>query len=101
MTISNAPHEPVQTILMEIPGLADTPYLGSGCCVVAADQAIREELESWPGVTMADVDAAKGSVWVTLSGDTPTASDLLETIDSLGFPVATVSHSDRPRRGGE
>lgn len=77
MTISNLRHVAARTVLMEIPGLADTPYLGSGCCVVAADQVIREELESWPGVTAADVDVATSSVQVILSGDTPVEGDLV------------------------
>lgn len=76
---------------LSIPGLVDRSFIGSGCCVIAADEAIQQELESWPQVVSADVSADTGEAVVALNATSADLDPLIETLESLGFPASIKS----------
>ena len=91
-------HESTITATLLMPLLVDEPYMGSGCCVVAADEAIRQELESWPQVLSADVSADTGKAVVTLNAEDADLDSLVETVESLGFPTSIEQIQNTGRR---
>ncbi len=89
MTATSATDVVTRTLVLHIPDLTAGSFMGSGCCVVSADDAIRSELESWPGVIDVDIDLASAQATVLIRGDDPDAADLLESVESMGF-VSTI-----------
>jgi hypothetical protein len=79
-------HGRATTVSLSLPDLVDQPFLGSGCCVVAADDALRQELEGWPGVISANISADTGQA-VILATSELNLEPILETLESLGFPA--------------
>ncbi len=79
-------HEPAMTVSLSLPDLVDHPFLGSGCCVVAADDALRQELERWPGVRSASISADTGQAVIVATSELD-LEPILETLESLGFPA--------------
>ena len=88
----------IVTAKLSIPHLVDQPFMGSGCCVIAADVAIQQELESWPQVVSADVSADTGEAVVALNAPSADLDPLLETLESLGFPASIKSIHNSGRR---
>lgn len=89
-----------RTVVLRIPALTEDAYIGAGCCVVSADHAIRAELGSWPGVADVDLDVVSGTATVHVHGDHPDESDLVETVEALGYPAEIISepyHSQERR----
>ena len=86
------------TAILSVPHLVDEPFLGSGCCIIAADEAIQRELESWPQVVSADVSVDTGEVAIVLTGPDADLDPLLETLESLGFPASIKSADESGRR---
>ncbi len=84
-------HELTVTATLLVPHLVDEPFMGSGCCVIAADEAIQQELESWPQVVSADVSADTGEVAIVLTAPDADLDPLIETLESLGFPASIKS----------
>ncbi len=80
-------HERATTVSLFLPDLLDQPFLGSGCCVIAADEALSQELEGWPGVISANVSADTGHAVITLATSDIDLEPILETLESLGFPA--------------
>jgi len=95
---SASTHESTSTATLSLPLLVEEPFLGSGCCVVAADEAIRQELESWPQVVSADVSADTGKAVVTLISADADLDILVETVESLGFPTSIEQIQNSGRR---
>ena len=91
-------HEPTITATLSMPLLVDEPYMGSGCCAIAAHEAIRQELESWPQVVSADVSADTGKAVVTLNAEDADLDLLVETVESLGFPTSIEQIHNSGRR---
>jgi len=91
-------HELTVTATFLVPHLVDEPFMGSGCCVIAADEAIQQELESWPQVLSADVSSDTGEAVVTLNAPSADLNPLIETLESLGFPASIKSTHDSGRR---
>ena len=77
-----------RTVVIHIPGLAEGAFIGAGCCVVSAEDAIRAELGSWPGVIDVSIDTASARATVVIHGDEPDPSHLSEAVESIGFPAA-------------
>ena len=88
----------IVTATLSIPHLVDQSFMGSGCCVIAADVAIQQELESWPQVVSADVSADTGEVAIALAAPDADLAPLLETLESLGFPASIKSIHNSGRR---
>lgn len=80
-------HEGATTISLFLPDLVDQPFFGSGCCVVAADVVLQQELEAWPGVISANVSADDGYAALTVAASDIDLEPILETLESLGFPA--------------
>ena len=89
--------EPKLTATLSIPALVDQPFMGSGCCVIAADEAIQQELESWPAVLSADVSSDTGEAIIALS-DSADLDPVLEAVESLGYPASIMSTGESGRR---
>lgn len=80
------------TRVLSIPGLHDAAPIGGGCCAVAADDAVREELESWPGITVEKIDTEAETVTVRLQDDdAERLADAVDSVRDLGFPQAALS----------
>lgn len=80
------------TRVLSIPGLHDAAPIGGGCCAVAADDAVREELESWPGIMVEKIDIEAETVTVRLQrDDAGRLADAVDAVRDLGFPQATLS----------
>ncbi|ACL42461.1 hypothetical protein [Pseudarthrobacter chlorophenolicus] len=78
-----------QTRVLSVPGLDGAAPIGGGCCAIAADDAVREELESWPGITVENIDSAAEIVTVRLQrGESGRLADAVEAVRDLGFPGA-------------
>jgi copper chaperone CopZ len=80
------------TRVLSVPGLACAVPIGGGCCAAAADDAVRDELESWPGVTVERIDPEAETVTVRLDpGRSDRLSDAVDAVRDLGFPEAGTS----------
>ena len=101
MTALDTPDTVTRTLVMDIPDLTADAFFGGGCCVVSAEDAVRRELQSWPGVINVDIDPANGQAIVIVTGDRPDAADLLEAVESIGFPATLVGQSPNSPGGGE
>ncbi len=86
------------TATLSIPHLVDQPFMGSGCCVIAADVALQQELESWPQVVRAEVSPNTREVAIFLTGPDADLDPLLETLESLGYPASVESSHNSGRR---
>ena len=60
MTTVDTPDTATRTLVMAIPDLTADAFFGGGCCVVLAEDVVRRELQSWPGVINVDLDPANG-----------------------------------------
>jgi hypothetical protein len=78
--------------VISLPGLSDALPLGGGCCAMAADDAVLNELISWPGIASASVDSVAETATVTLD---PTIPDQLEyvadALRDLGFTKVEIT----------
>jgi hypothetical protein len=68
-------------VVLSVPGLSDPPVAG-GCCAVSRDDVLLEEIDSWPGLLVLDVDPEQGTavVLVTAGHD----EDLSAALEALG-----------------
>jgi hypothetical protein len=78
---------------LRLPPEAELPLFGSGCCVVAPDDAIRSELDGWRDVRTLEVDLTRRSVAVELGPDAVSPGRLVEALRALGID-ATVTAAD-------
>ncbi len=95
---SQIPQELKATASLSMPALVDQPFMGSGYCVIAADEAIQQELESWPAVLSADVSSDTGEAVITLSDASPDLDPVLEAMESLRYPASIMSTHESGRR---
>jgi hypothetical protein len=78
-----------QRVTLSVPSLHDPPLL-SGCCAVSRDDVLLEELDSWPGLLVLEVDPDAATAWVLLA---PGADDLpaaLEALADRGLPACVL-----------
>ncbi len=74
-----------------LPGLSGAPPLGSGCCALAADDAVYDELISWPGIASASVDPSSETATVTLNPAIPNQLEYAaDAIRDLGFTTVEI-----------
>jgi hypothetical protein len=78
---------------LRLPSEAKLPLFGSGCCVVAPDDAIRAELDGWRDVRTLEVDLTRRSVAVELGPDAAPPGTLVEALHALGID-ATAAAAD-------
>lgn len=80
------------TVLIALPGLRNAAPVGGGCCAVAADDAVVEELASWPGIMVEKIDRNSETISVRIGpelGDR--LSDAVDAVRDLGFPEAGIA----------
>ncbi len=99
MTVANTIAAETWTLVLHMPDLSAESFMGAGCCVVSADDALRRELQSWPGVVNVDIDPATGRAIVIVTRDRPDPADLLEAVESMGFPATLVGKSSNGSGG--
>lgn len=68
--------------------------IGSGCCAVLAEEIVRDELERLPGVWAARFDESVGLVEVRYDPGRLEAEEIVEKLDSIGYPAADPSEMD-------
>lgn len=79
------------TALIDLPGLRNAAPIGGGCCSLAADDVVRDELESWPGVTVEKIDAEAETVPARYEPDrADRLSDAVDAVRDLGFDQAGI-----------
>lgn len=77
--------------VISLPGLSDALPLGGGCCAMAADDAVLNELISWPGITAVSVDPAAETATVTLNPAIPDQLEYVaEALRDLGFETVEI-----------
>jgi hypothetical protein len=47
-------------VVLSVPGLS-APLVGGGCCAVSRDDILLEEIDSWPGLLVLDIDPERGT----------------------------------------
>jgi hypothetical protein len=85
----NAADGAAQRVTLSVPALHEPPLL-SGCCAVSRDDLLLEELDSWPGLLVleVDVDAATAVVLVPAGNDELPAA--LEALADRGLPACVL-----------
>lgn len=83
---------------VSIPALVDRLFIGSRCCVIAADEAIKQELESRPAVLSATVSANTGEALILLAEPDADLDPVIEALESLGYPTSIKSNNHSGRR---
>lgn len=79
------------TAFVVLPGLGSASPIGGGCCAVGVDDAVQDELESWPGITVEKIDAEAETVTVRFDRDRAAGlTDAVDAVRGLGFPDATL-----------
>ncbi len=71
------------------PELKERPVIASAaaCCAVMADDAIRDELLSLPGVSRVEVDITAGRIRVEFDPARITEAELAAALAGLRYPV--------------
>ena len=91
MTATRPPDTVTRTLVLHIPDLTANSFMGSGCCVLSAADAIRQELETWPSVASAEGDGNRGVVTVNLISLETELAPILEVLESMGYPASTLA----------
>lgn len=82
---------PADAVVLSVPGLRQAPVIGGGCCAVAAGDAVRDELVSWPAIVSATVDPQAETATVVLDPDTEDPlTDAVEVVRDLRFPAVEI-----------
>jgi len=78
----------VRVIELSVPELKRNPVIGSGlgCCVVLAEDAVRDALLGLPGVKGVQVQAEAGRVRVVFDPEAVSPEEIVGTLKSLGYP---------------
>jgi hypothetical protein len=77
--------------LISVPGLRNAAPIGGGCCAKAADDAVREELDSWPALKVVAVELDSETVSVSVEADkADQLIDAIEALRDLGLNTAEV-----------
>jgi hypothetical protein len=77
-------------VTLSVPGLADPPLL-SGCCAVGRDDVLLEELDSWPGLLVLEVDPDAATAVVLLAPGSDDLPAALEALADRGLPACVLS----------
>ncbi len=79
-----------------VPGLAEAPVVGGGCCsFVLAEDALAEALGAWPGIVEVEVDIERGLIDLRLGSPSPSLDDLVGTVSELGYKVEAVQGDEQ------
>jgi hypothetical protein len=77
-------------LVLHVPGLA-TRTVGAGCCLIGLRTLVTDELRSWRGVRVLEVDDLNERVIIEIDDDaTAHPDDLLESVRDLGAKNSTL-----------
>jgi hypothetical protein len=77
-------------LVLHVPGLA-IRTVGAGCCLMGLQTLVTDELRSWRGVRVLEIDALNEQVIIEIDDDaTAHPDDLLESVHDLGATDATL-----------
>lgn len=78
-------------VFLYLPGLKSAPPIGGGCCAMTAEDAVRDELASWPAITVTEMDlhAERVTVRIDPAADDHIA-DAVEALHDLGLSSINV-----------
>ena len=78
------------TARLVVPELTQRPFIGSGCCAIAASQMMADSLGRIPGVRAVSCDDTAGIVGIEFDGDPGVTSAASSILESMGYPVTAV-----------
>jgi hypothetical protein len=79
-----------QRVTLSVPALHDPPLL-SGCCAVSRDDLLLEELDSWPGLLVLEVDPDAATAVVLVPAGSEDLAAALEALADRGLPAAVLT----------
>lgn len=93
-------------IILKVPSLVEQPAIGSGCCVVLAEDVVRDELERLDGLWRVRVDDEAGWVEACYGPDRLEAEKIVEALGLVGYPAvyslrSKAHHRDQRARDAE
>jgi hypothetical protein len=78
-------------VVLDVPGL-DTRMVGAGCCPIPLRTLVIDELRSWPGVRIIEIDDVSGRIVADIYDNAVVeAEHLLEAVRDLGAIDARLS----------
>jgi hypothetical protein len=84
------PHLRAHRVVFHVPGLASST-VGAGCCLIGLRALVTDELRSWRGVRVLEIDDRNERVIVEIDDDaTAHPADLLESVRALGATNASL-----------
>lgn len=81
---------PTGAVVLFLPGLRQTPVIGGGCRAVAAEEAIFDELDSWPAIVSVRVDPQTETATVILDPALEDPLDAAKALRELGLPTVEI-----------
>lgn len=78
-----------QRVTLSVPALRDPP-LTSGCCAVSPDDKLLEELDSWPGLLVLEVDPDAATAVVLVPSGCDDLPAALEALADRGLSASVV-----------
>jgi hypothetical protein len=94
MTVVDQPRR----VVLSVPHLGGPP-VGRGCCAISRDDVLVDELDSWPGLRVVEVDPDAGMAVVLVSGGCDDLPAALEALADRGLAAAAV-HSTASHGSG-
>jgi hypothetical protein len=87
--MSTAADKP-RRVLLSVPGLSGPP-VGGGCCAVSRDDILLEEIDSWPGLLVLDVDPEKAAAAILVTpGHDEDLSAAVQALHDRGLPATVL-----------
>lgn len=84
------PSSEARRVLLKVTGL-DGPPIGGGCCARTREDLLVDELDSWPGLLVLEVDPDAGEVDVLLQPGSTDLAHALEALADLGLASHVIS----------
>jgi len=79
---------PIETLVfLTVQRLKSQPFIGSGCCAVAAADAIEHELHTWPFVVAVTVNEGANEIAMTVRVPGADLEAIVEVLESMGYPA--------------
>jgi hypothetical protein len=90
-----SPHCGSHRVVLHVPGLS-TRIIGAGCCLMPLRNVASDELRSWPGVHVVEIDDTTERIVAEIGPHAgPTPEDLLEAVRDLGATDTSVIAADQ------
>lgn len=79
-------------VVLKVTGL-DGPPVGGGCCALTREDMLVDELDSWPGLLVLQVDPDADEVQLLLQPGSTDLPHALEALADLGLPAHVIRTS--------